>query len=359
VNNHPANENTMTDETDNTDASGWDAIDAALWPIYGDREPYHVGTVIPYSLGGPDPIHGISAYKNVEPVPHWHFVTYGFSELWAKESSNPDVSGYGFELTFRPTCKARDKKPPNWALNFLQNLGRYVFETGNCFGVGHTLPLNGPIEQGSATLIHAATFALDPQLPPIATPNGRVEFLQIVGLTMDELEAISSWNASAFLKLHSRDDQFLLTNLTRTSWMGDAKFAARVARRTKKDGSSCGWLALVLECDTKSDPVQVRVQSIAVNGLKRRLLGRLPYGRELTLNGKEATALFKPGKQSRVRLVEDAVVITLRDDHLTELAGSLQAHAGVYPIPGLKNVVLQVLRTEIRDHEGKVVDIVE
>ena len=38
--------------------------------------------------------------------------------------SDPDVSGFGFELTFRVTCKAREAKPPNWALNFLQNLGR-------------------------------------------------------------------------------------------------------------------------------------------------------------------------------------------------------------------------------------------
>jgi hypothetical protein len=73
------------------DAPGWDAIDAALLPLYGDREPYHVGTVVPYAAGGPDPIHGISAYHNAEPGPHWHFVTYGFSELWAKELTDSAV----------------------------------------------------------------------------------------------------------------------------------------------------------------------------------------------------------------------------------------------------------------------------
>jgi hypothetical protein len=350
----------MTDEPESSDdAPGWDAIDAALEPIYGDREPYHVGTVLPYRLGGPDPIHGISAYQNAEPRPHWHFVTYGFSELWAKESSDPEVSGFGFELTFRPTCKAREKKPPTWALNFLQNLGRYVFETGNPFGVGHTMPLNGPIEVGSSTLIHAVSFVLDPQLPPIATPNGRVEFLQIVGLTMDELEAITSWNATAFLMLRQRDDPSLFTDLSRASWLEDPVFAAKVTRRSKRDGSSCGWLALILECDTKCAPVRVRVQSIAVNGLKRRLLSRLPYGRQLTLNGKDATVVFKPGKQSRLKLVEDAVTVTLREDHLVEFAESLQPHAGLYPVPGVKNVVLEVLRTEIKDRHGKVVDIVE
>jgi hypothetical protein len=342
-----------------SDAPGWDAIDAALRPLYGDRKPYHVGTVPPYALGGPDPIHGISAYKNIEPVPHWHFVTYGFSELWAKESTDPDVSGFGFELTFRPTCPAEEEKPPNWALNFLQNLGRYVFETGNPFGVGHTLPLNGPIQQGSPTLIHAASFVHDPRLPPIATPNGRIEFLQIVGLTMGELEAVSSWNAAAFLELRRRDDSYFLTDLSRTSWLADPVFASEVARQTKQDGSSCGWLALVLECDTESDPVRVCVQSIAVDSLRRRLLGRLPYGRELTLNGKDATVLFKPGKQSRLRLVEGAVAITLREDHLLELTESLRPHAGLYCVPGVNNMVLQVLTTEIKDRDGKVVDIVE
>jgi suppressor of fused-like protein len=333
-----------------------------LRPIYGDREPFHASTVVPYALGGPDPIHGISAYKNAEPASHWHFVTYGFSELWAKESSDPGVSGFGFELTFRPTCKAGARKPPNWAINFLQNLGRYVFETGNRFGVGHTVPLNGPIEEGSSTLIHAVSFAADPQLPPIETPNGRVQFLQVVGLTMDELEAIYSWNAEAFLGLRRRDDPLLLTDLTRASWMADAKFAAKVARRSKKDGSSCGWLTLVLECDTESDPVSVRVQTIAVGGLRRRLLSRLPYGRDLTLNDmndKDATIVFKPGKRSRLKREEDAVTITLREDHLAELAGSLRPHAGLYPIPGLKGVVLQVLRTEITNRDGKVVDVVE
>jgi suppressor of fused-like protein len=221
------------------------------------------------------------------------------------------------------------------------------------------LPLHGPIEQGSSTLLHAAIFLRDPQLPPVATPNGRVEFLQVVGLTLDELEAISSWNAAAFLELRRRDDPLLLTDLSRASWLADASFAAQVARRTKQEGSSCGWLAIVLECDTKSDPVCVRVQSIAVDGLKRRLLGRLPYGRELTLNGKDATVVFKPGKQSRMRLVEDAVTITLRDDHLVEFAELLRPHAGVCPVPGVKNVVLQVLRTEITDRHGKVVDVVE
>ncbi|MFX7739968.1 suppressor of fused domain protein [Acinetobacter baumannii] len=41
----------------------------------------HYGTVIKYMLGGPDPIDGVSVYRSENGGAHWHYVTYGFSEL--------------------------------------------------------------------------------------------------------------------------------------------------------------------------------------------------------------------------------------------------------------------------------------
>jgi suppressor of fused len=80
-------------------------------------------------LGGPDPLEGLSVYRNPGPPPHWHFVTYGFSELYEKAGQDSDLSGYGFELTFR-LAAGEEAEPPAWALNLLQNLGCYAFETG-------------------------------------------------------------------------------------------------------------------------------------------------------------------------------------------------------------------------------------
>lgn len=85
-----------------TDAApGWDAIDAALARLYPGVEPWHVAPDVPTRLGGDDPLHGISAYRRDDPVPHWHLVTYGMSELYEKVSDDPDYSGWGFELTLR------------------------------------------------------------------------------------------------------------------------------------------------------------------------------------------------------------------------------------------------------------------
>ena len=53
--------------SDEIAAVGWDAIDQALAQVYGEQEPKHYGTLIPYSLGGQDPLDGISVYKVKHP----------------------------------------------------------------------------------------------------------------------------------------------------------------------------------------------------------------------------------------------------------------------------------------------------
>ena len=52
-------------------------------------------------------------------------------------------------------------------------------------------------------------------------------------------------------------------------------------------------------------------------------------------------------------------MIALGREQVVELARSLEPHAGVVVVPGLKSVVLQILKTEITDRDGKVVDIVD
>lgn len=166
-------------------APGWEAIDESLRPLYGSQKPLHWGTLLGYRLGGPDPLDGISAYRREEPVPHWHFVSYGLSELYEKESKDLELSGYGFELTFRLARSLGESTPPVWVLNFLQNLARYVFETGNTFGRGHHMSANGPIALDVQTAIRAVVFDLDPEVPSKNTPHGELDFLQVIGVTLD------------------------------------------------------------------------------------------------------------------------------------------------------------------------------
>ncbi len=208
--------------TDNA-APGWDAIDNALDAVYGDQNPLHWGTAIPYSSGGSDPLDGISAYISAHGgVHHLHFVTYGYSALYYdEESAGADYSGFGFEMTFRLACPqpVPSEHEFNWVCNFLENLARYVFDSKKVFAHGHWIPANGPIRSESDTDIVGLVFSGDPDLPTIATPHGRVEFVQGFGVTQSEIDDLIAKKRTALeiLDEHRRTNPFLITDLNRKS----------------------------------------------------------------------------------------------------------------------------------------------
>jgi hypothetical protein len=203
-------------------APGWDAIDARLAELYPDLEPKHYGTLHRFALGGPDPLDGMSFYPRATPIPHWHIVGYGMSELYAKETDNSEESGWGFELTFRVARHDGDDEPPIWAANLLQNLARYVFSSGNWFSPGDHMNTNGPIRQDYPTDVTALAFVEDPELGTIATPHGRLQFLQVVGLTEAEYVAARQWDTRGVLGLLADRQPLLVTDPDRQSRPGRA-----------------------------------------------------------------------------------------------------------------------------------------
>ena len=152
---------------DDTGTAGWDAINAALARLYPGQAPRHYGTGLSHTLGGEDPLDGVSIYWNPTPRPHWHYISYGLSELYDKQSDDPQESGFGFELSFRLAAAPEQdssSEPPLWPLDLLQNLARYVFRSGYVFEAGHHLDANGPIALDEPTQLRHLAFVPDPQL---------------------------------------------------------------------------------------------------------------------------------------------------------------------------------------------------
>ena len=83
----------MCDEKEFTQA-GFDAIAEAMHQLYPDQEGLYYGTVIPYFLGGSYPLDGLEVWKSQKGIPHGHYVTYGFTELYDKESDDPSAVSY-------------------------------------------------------------------------------------------------------------------------------------------------------------------------------------------------------------------------------------------------------------------------
>lgn len=134
---------------------------------------------------------------------HWHFVTLGLTELWAKgHDRRPDVSGYGFEFTMR-TRQAESEEPPVWVLNLLNRLADVTFQ-GHELRPGDTLDPGRPIDGEPASVLRALAFAVDPLLGAISTPNGKVEFVQVLGITSEELAAIKA-DRSALSRIESEN----------------------------------------------------------------------------------------------------------------------------------------------------------
>jgi suppressor of fused len=338
------------------EARGWKAIDAALEKIHGEQEPLHWAPIISAMLGGPDPLQGTSAYRVADPA-HWHFVTYGMSELYEKESDDPAVSGWGFEFTFR-LARRGEETPPPWALDFLNNLARYVLESGNWFEPGHHLDLNGPIALGQATAIRAVAFAVDPQLGAIETPNGRLVFLQIVGLTLDELEATRAWDATKLLSLLQGESPLLLTDLARPSFLSLARVREAASDGARRDGSSQGvCYASVVEW-TVGVEAAVTLGATAARELLRVLPQRLPYEKALTLAGREQALRVQPGSYAAWRADGETLVISLPKESCASFADGLADRRGTYRWPALPGLELTVVPSEIKDRAGKVVEVV-
>lgn len=172
------------------EAPGWLAMDKATEDLYGDQEPRHYASVIKYILGGPDPLDGTSVYDSQKQTFHRHIVSYGMSELYyAPDKADKEFSNWGFEFTMRIKSKEGDEDP-KWVVGLMNNLARYVFQSGNWFEDYHYIPANGPIKLESTTDKVGILFISDPELGNIDTPHGKVTFLQLIGITEQELERL-------------------------------------------------------------------------------------------------------------------------------------------------------------------------
>lgn len=199
---------------DEEDAVGWLEIDKVVEGIYGDQKPRHYAPPVHYMVGGEDPLDGVSIYDSQKDMFHRHLVSYGMSELYYnEEAAGGEFSKWGFEFTFRLKPFDEDGDDPTWVVNLMNNLARYVIKSGKWFEEYHVIPANGPIRLNSTAEINivGVAFVSDPELGKVQTPHGEVSFLQMVGLTANEMNRITS-ASSAYDEVKKVLDEMKTTN---------------------------------------------------------------------------------------------------------------------------------------------------
>ncbi|MCP3170106.1 suppressor of fused domain protein [Myxococcus qinghaiensis] len=324
----------MSDEE--IEAPGWDALETALRGIHADVEPVHWAPTLAESLGGGAPLDRVSAYRtNFGGVPHWHFVTYGFSELYERSGDDKTASGWGFELTFRVVDTGTEPHPPGWAVLMMQNLARYLWESGSSVEVGHSLTLNGPHVRWPEPQFGAVLFVADPQLPPLETPNGRVAFIQLMGLTHDELGALLQWDAAKFTELLKTKTAAWMTDLQRESFLEDPAFASVVREGAVRDGSTL--FVTKAKVEDGGDRYVLTLGENELDGVQRLLKDRVRFDRPARLWSREGGVIDLSGGGGTLYW-ERVWEFTLPDEDQDAVL-ALQPRQGEYRLPSDRVIV--------------------
>lgn len=187
---------------------GWDAIDAKLAGIYGSIVPAQYAYLLADD-GAPAALQACSVYG---AQGFWHYVTFGLSELYSRPG---DVSGWGIELTMR-VVRGHEQSAPLWPATMLHTLAQHVHTSRTPLRGGDRIDLHRPItghpELPGAPVTEQTAFALavDPQLGMLRGPNGRVTFLQAVGVTPAEKARMAATSTEAVLAELARYNRLLV-----------------------------------------------------------------------------------------------------------------------------------------------------
>ncbi|MBO4627149.1 MAG: suppressor of fused domain protein [Lachnospiraceae bacterium] len=178
---------------------GWDAIEAEFLRVYpGQTEPKHYGTLVKWVFGGNDPLDGISIYDGGD---FYHFVTFGLTELYDKQSRNTELSGYGYEMTLK--LKKEGLEDPEAEIrnicSILQTVARITFTKNECFFPNEFIYTGqtAGMDSKQQSLLTGFIVVKDPTVETLETFNGRVEFRELVGMTDAELKTLKSHDSVA------------------------------------------------------------------------------------------------------------------------------------------------------------------
>ncbi|MEM6294333.1 MAG: suppressor of fused domain protein [Myxococcota bacterium] len=223
----------MSNENYPVDAPGWAALDRVGQTIYPGQTPHQFTSQTGYDLESPNPLPAICVWEGRDPA-HWHYVTYGLTELFEKSSPDPKISGFGFEVTLRVPREEHEDRPPEWPLGLLQGVGHYALSGQGGLDSGHIIDLGGPmvvpVEGGPPSLLTGVVMVPDPHFGKVDTQFGSVLFLQLFGLTADEVSSMQAWPIQRKVGLVTDVDPLGITRIDRAPFQQDRRTAAAFRR---------------------------------------------------------------------------------------------------------------------------------
>lgn len=199
-------------------APGWDAIEKEFERLYPGQEPAHYGTNIAARamFGGDQYLDDYSIYTSEKG--YKHIVTFGMTELYADEKAlGEEWNKWGYEMTIK--LKEETSEDCLWAIDMLANLARYTYTQKRFFEPFQFIAGNGTsLHIGMESQITALMTVYDTEAQTQDTIYGKTEFIQLVGITEQELTALKAdrENAKKLYELMKADNPDLITDMSRT-----------------------------------------------------------------------------------------------------------------------------------------------
>lgn len=192
---------------------GWDAIEEEFRRLYPGAAPEHLATVIAAraAFGGDQYLDGYSFYSS--PKGYLHIVTFGLSELYGnKRAFGGAFSGKGCELTMKVQEKIASEAL--WACDILSAIAKFAFERKKHLAPYQLLTEEElGISRFSQSTVKAVLLIPDTEAQPLRTVYGKVQFLQVLGLTGPQAAALLAGesveeNFEKYMRPHMGDGLF-------------------------------------------------------------------------------------------------------------------------------------------------------
>lgn len=139
------------------------------------------------------------------------------TELYTDEESfGGEWSRWGYEMTIK--LKEDSNEDCLWAISMLSNLARYTYTKERFFEPMQFIAGNGTsLHIGVESAITALLAVNDTEAEGANTVHGRVDFIQLVGITKRELEILKEdcTKAVDLVQNMKKDNLYLITDMKR------------------------------------------------------------------------------------------------------------------------------------------------
>jgi len=261
------------------------------------------------------PLAEIVAYRASKPIPHWHYVTYGLSELGAKSSNDPSLSGFGVEYTLRLVSDA--EQPPVWPMNLLRWIAKRVWQTRTPFDPSHSTNVPEKFLNDVSPGVEGLGFLKDADLGTISTPNGSLTFVNVIPLVHREHWLLGAWDFDKYVEAVRTQQGDLLWRVGRASVLEGERGAALMAT-VERDGSSQS----VDFTDVAWTKREIKLDEVGRIVMIKFLRYRLAYGRDAAIVSGERKLTLSPGDW-RMECAEKECRVSVPKDQAATLAGTL------------------------------------